>query len=135
MKKRDQRYQSFRDNYLDVLAQSYDIEGTDSGTSFVFHNTELGTFTFFPKSDKIQLHENSEWVEDGLSIIKSNLRLMDKLDKPQKSAQLTKSSDQKLTDALNYVKSEISRRSKHKLDRHFSTNDLPLLNRLKRILE
>ena len=75
MKKRDRRLKEFLDYHLDLLSLNHDVERNPKAGAYIFHNTEIGDFTYYPKSDKLQLHTGSEWISNGLDFMYENIRI------------------------------------------------------------
>jgi len=74
MKKKDRRLKEFLDHHLGLFSLTCDIERNSNAGAFIFYNTDMGDFTFYPKSDKVQLHGGNEWIEDGLQFLYDNIR-------------------------------------------------------------
>lgn len=64
-----------KDNYCDLIALNYDVSFVQETFSFVIRETPVGDITYFPKSNKIQIHADNRWLINGLDWLTKNLEL------------------------------------------------------------
>ena len=72
MKIRDRRYEVFVDDWLPVLEYYYKVVPHTS-CAFKITTKEYGTYFYYPKSDKLLIPSDNEWVDNGLDFIREEL--------------------------------------------------------------
>ena len=58
-----------------ILAKDVHVEVFDDGTRIVLNPIEGDALTFYPKSDKCQIHGTSRWVKGGFNYIVKTFNL------------------------------------------------------------
>lgn len=72
---RERRIEGFREWFLPILSEHFQIEYTQERECFRFkmkHHDDL-LFDFYPKGDKVHYHRPIKWVRNGLNHIVSKL--------------------------------------------------------------
>jgi len=75
MKSKDYRYLNFVKYNLDSIAWNYDVRHVENSSSFIIFGTSFGDVQYFPKSDKIQIHNTNQWKDYGMNWIKKHLKI------------------------------------------------------------
>jgi hypothetical protein len=58
-----------------LLAKGIDVEEHDEGTRLVISPVGSSRITFYPKSNKCQIHEDNVWVQGALMFIKKRYKI------------------------------------------------------------
>lgn len=72
-KKKEKFLIDFEDEWLDILLVYFDIEYPNHNTYLLKRKRNKTSFTYYPGSDKIQIHHNCTYREEGLKFLLKGL--------------------------------------------------------------
>ncbi len=70
---REKRYEKFNERYLPELIRRYPIDLQEEGTRIRITTEKFGKIDFYPKANKILIHQCNQWKKPGLRWIIQNL--------------------------------------------------------------
>jgi len=65
---------TLRKNEFKNLLEMNELLFEEKDYSIVSDLPKIGTITYYPKSNKIQVHKTNEWIENGFIYIKTLLK-------------------------------------------------------------
>ena len=71
---RENRLEKFENHWYDKLLEKvHSIQTIDDGQRFIFLTKQYGTITYYPKANKLLIHDKCKWKEKALNWIINNI--------------------------------------------------------------